>query len=121
MRDEHGNEGRALFRVRGRIEWTEEREYDCSAGVNLVIAADSEAEAQKRAFGLAKDYSDDEDCVYSRRRGSYVLTGKEPIALISSDDPTLQDMVEESLRRDEARQNLEYMRQYAQPLFVEAA
>ena len=106
------------FHVAGDFEWEEERLYECGITCDGFVMAESAEDAIEQLRKQADlDWPDYESEIRTtdRRR---VTARNMSVTLIETDDPALA--AQEALRaaQDEAKRNLEYMRQYSSPLFT---
>lgn len=106
------------FHVAGNFEWEEERLYECAITCDEFVMAESAEDAVERLRKRADcDWPDHESEIRTtdRRR---VTARNMSVTLVYSDDPALIEQEAQRVARDEAKRNLEYMRQYSSPLFA---
>lgn len=102
------------YRITGRLEWREEREFHCSMEIDETVEADSEEGALSRLRKTVILCADDEEEMYSSSPSFDRITKKLTFRVIEHPDPGVME-------KQERMDNLAYMRQYSSALFPDYA
>lgn len=106
------------FHVVADFEWEEERLYECGVKCDEFVMAESAEDAVERLHKQVDCHWPDYESEIRTTDRRRVVTRLSSVALVDSDDPAAIEQEAERMAQREARQNLEYMRQYSSPLFA---
>lgn len=106
------------FHVVVDFEWEEERLYECGVKYDEFVMAESAEDAVERLRKQVDRHWPDYESEIQTTDRRRIATRLSSVVLVDSDDPAVIEQEAERAARDEAKRNLEYMRQHSSPLFT---